>query len=63
MLRVLIDDIIVPKNFTWVPGLSLAVVGVVFIKGSMAFLSGLFGGRLGNRVAYRLRNACYEKLQ
>ncbi|MFC4809435.1 ABC transporter ATP-binding protein [Paenibacillus sp. GCM10023250] len=63
LLRVLIDDVIVPKNFTWVPGLSLAVVGVVFIKGSMSFLSGLFGGRLGNRVAFRLRNACYEKLQ
>ncbi|QHW34434.1 ABC transporter ATP-binding protein [Paenibacillus rhizovicinus] len=63
LLRYLIDKIIVPQNFTWVPGLSLAVVGVVFIKGSFAFLSGLFGGRLGNRVAFRLRNACYEKLQ
>ncbi|MBM7563474.1 ABC transporter ATP-binding protein [Paenibacillus sacheonensis] len=63
LLRVLIDKIIVPKNFTWVPALSLSVVGVIMIKGSFAFLSGLFGGRLGNRVAYRLRNACYEKLQ
>ncbi|QHT61793.1 ABC transporter ATP-binding protein [Paenibacillus lycopersici] len=63
LLRVLIDDVIVPKKFTWVPALSLAVVGVVFVKGSMGFLSGLFGGRLGNRVAFRLRNACYDKLQ
>lgn len=63
LLRVLIDDVIKPKDFTWVPALSLTVVGVVLLKGGMNFLSGLFGGRLGNRVAYRLRNACYEKLQ
>ncbi|WP_219837692.1 ABC transporter ATP-binding protein [Paenibacillus sp. R14(2021)] len=63
LLRVLIDDIIIPKSFKWVPALSLAVVGVVTVKGSLQFLHGFFGGRLGNRVAFRLRNACYEKLQ
>ncbi|RAP78157.1 ABC transporter ATP-binding protein [Paenibacillus montanisoli] len=63
LLRILIDDVIRPRNFEWVPQLSLAVVGVVTLKGSLQFLHGYFGGRLGNRVAFRLRNACYTKLQ
>ncbi|MBP3967199.1 ABC transporter ATP-binding protein [Paenibacillus lignilyticus] len=63
LLRVLIDKVIVPKTFEWVPALSLAVVGVVSLKGGLQFLHGFFGGRLGNRVAFRLRNACYTKLQ
>ena len=29
----------------------------------MQFLHGFTGGRLGNRVAYNLRNALYKKLQ
>ncbi|AJY77112.1 ABC transporter ATP-binding protein [Paenibacillus beijingensis] len=63
LLRTLVDDVIMQGKFGLVPALSLTVVGVVTLKGFMQFLSGFFGGRLGNRVAFRLRNACYEKLQ
>ncbi|QJC51943.1 ABC transporter ATP-binding protein [Paenibacillus albicereus] len=63
LLRYLIDDVVKPQNWEPVPLLSLAVVFVVSLKGFMNFLSGFFGGRLGNRVAYRLRNASYAKLQ
>ncbi|MUT65414.1 ABC transporter ATP-binding protein [Paenibacillus sp. NEAU-GSW1] len=63
MLRILIDDVIMNEQFGKVPALALTVVGVVALKGFMQFLHGLFGGRLGNRVASRLRNACYDKLQ
>ncbi|WP_339279932.1 ABC transporter ATP-binding protein [Paenibacillus sp. FSL W8-1187] len=63
LLRYLIDDVVKPQNWEPVPLLSLAVVCVVSLKGFMNFLSGYFGGRLGNRVAYRLRNASYAKLQ
>ncbi|WP_172250554.1 ABC transporter ATP-binding protein [Saccharibacillus deserti] len=63
LLQILIDDVIVPRNFEGVPQLALAVVGVVTIKAVMQFLHGFFGARLGNFLAYRLRNACYEKLQ
>lgn len=63
MLRFLIDKVIGPKEFDLVPVVALTVVGVVILKGSMQFLHGLYGGRLGNKVAFRLRNACYEKLQ
>lgn len=63
LLQKLIDDAILPGNFGIVPGLALMVVGVVALKASMQFLHGYFGGRLGNFLAYRLRNACYEKLQ
>ncbi|MFC5648364.1 ABC transporter ATP-binding protein [Paenibacillus solisilvae] len=63
LLRILIDKVIVPRNFEWVPALSLTVVGVVSVKGCLQFLHGFYGGRLGNRVAFRLRNACYTKLQ
>ncbi|WP_422660876.1 ABC transporter ATP-binding protein [Paenibacillus sp. EC2-1] len=63
LLQKLIDDAILPGNFGIVPGLALMVVGVVALKACMQFLHGYFGGRLGNFLAYRLRNACYEKLQ
>ncbi|WP_339235070.1 ABC transporter ATP-binding protein [Paenibacillus sp. FSL R5-0517] len=63
MLRILIDDVIVPRTFEDVPIIALTVLGVVILKAGMQFLHGFFGGRLGNFLAYRLRNACYEKLQ
>lgn len=63
LLRRLIDDVIVPRNFEDVPLLALTALGVVILKSFMQFLHGFFGGRLGNFLAYRLRNACYEKLQ
>ncbi len=63
LLQVLIDDVITPRNFDRVPQLALAVLGVVALKACMQFLHGFFGARLGNFLAYRLRNACYEKLQ
>lgn len=63
LLQRLIDDAIRPKNFGIVPQLALTVVGVVALKALMQFLHGFFGGRLGNFLAYKLRNACYEKLQ
>lgn len=63
LLRKLIDEVIVPMKFDQVPTLALTVLGVVFIKACLQFGHGFFGGRLGNFLAYRLRNACYEKLQ
>ncbi|AYB45103.1 ABC transporter ATP-binding protein [Paenibacillus lautus] len=63
LLKVLIDDAIKLENFGIVPQLALTVLGVVILKAFMQFLHGFFGGRLGNYLAYSLRNACYEKLQ
>lgn len=63
LLRVLIDDVIMKSHYDIVPQLAFTVLGVVSLKGMMQFLHGFFGGRLGNRVAYQMRNACYEKLQ
>ncbi|MFF3922015.1 ABC transporter ATP-binding protein [Paenibacillus lactis] len=63
LLQVLIDDAIKMENFGMVPQLALTVLGVVILKACMQFLHGFFGGRLGNYLAYSLRNACYEKLQ
>lgn len=63
LLRFLIDDVIKKEQFEWVPYLALLVVGVVAVKASFAYTHGFTGGRLGNRVAFSLRNALYEKLQ
>ncbi len=63
MLRVLIDDAILGENYSLVPTIALTVVGVVIVKGALQYVHGFFGGRLGNRVAYRLRNESYRKLQ
>lgn len=63
LLRNLIDDVIRPGKYEGVLWIALTALGVVVIKAFLQFLHGFFGGRLGNYLAYRLRNACYEKLQ
>nr|WP_205516659.1 ABC transporter ATP-binding protein [Paenibacillus sp. SYP-B3998] len=63
LLRYLIDNVISKKEYGLVPKLSLLVVSVVTLKGILQFLHGLTGGRLGNRVAFHMRNALYKKLQ
>jgi ATP-binding cassette subfamily B multidrug efflux pump len=63
LLRFLIDEVIRKEQFDLVPMLALTVVVVVAVKGMFQFLHGFTGGRLGNRVAYNLRNALYRKLQ
>lgn len=40
MLRILIDDIIVPRTFEDVPIIALTVLGVVILKAGMQFLHG-----------------------
>jgi ATP-binding cassette subfamily B protein len=63
LMRVLIDDIVMDGRFGLVPAVALTILGVVIVKASMQYLHGFTGGRLGNRVAYNLRNALYRKLQ
>ncbi|MVP02319.1 ABC transporter ATP-binding protein [Paenibacillus lutrae] len=63
LLRYLIDDIIALKKFDQVPMLALLVVAVISVKAVFQFLHGFSGGRLGNKVAYNMREAMYEKLQ
>lgn len=63
LMRYLIDDIIKLKKYDQVLALALIVFGVIVIKAIFQGLHGLSGGRLGNRVAYNLRNALYRKLQ
>ncbi|WP_168119095.1 ABC transporter ATP-binding protein [Paenibacillus sp. HB172176] len=63
LLRYLIDNVITPQRFDLVPKLALTVISVIAVKAFCQFLQGFFGGRLGNKVAFRLRNALYDKLQ
>lgn len=63
LLAFLIDDVIKGQRFDVVPALALTVVGVITLKALNQFLHGFCGGRLGNRVAFRMRNALYDKLQ
>ncbi|MFD1179038.1 ABC transporter ATP-binding protein [Paenibacillus puldeungensis] len=63
LLRRLIDDVIRQGKYGEVLWIAITAVSVVAVKALLQFLHGFFGGRLGNYLAYRLRNACYEKLQ
>lgn len=63
MLQYFIDDVIGLGKYGEVWTLASVVVGVVALKALMQFTHGFFGGRLGNRVAYRMRVALYDKLQ
>lgn len=62
LVSYLIDSIIVPENYEMVAPIALSVVGVVCLKALNQFLHGFCGGRLGNRVATKMRNRLYEKL-
>jgi ATP-binding cassette subfamily B protein len=63
LLRYLIDDVIRAENYSLVPYIALSVIGVIAVKAGFQFLHGFTGGRLGNTLAYNLRNALYKKLQ
>jgi ATP-binding cassette subfamily B protein len=63
LLSYLIENVIKQNQFEKVPMLALIVVGAISLKAVNQFLHGFFGGRLGNKVAYRMRNALYDKLQ
>ncbi|MEI7024469.1 ABC transporter ATP-binding protein [Paenibacillus sp. y28] len=63
LLRYLIDEVINKGRFDLVPGLSLAVVAVTLSKAMFQFGQGFCSGRLGNKVAFNLREALYSKLQ
>lgn len=63
LLKTLIDDMIVPGKYDGVAALVFAAVGIICLKACFQYVHGFSGSRVGNRLAYRLRNACYEKLQ
>lgn len=63
LLKTLIDDMIVPGEYDGVAALVFAAVGMICLKACFQYVHGFSGSRVGNRLAYRLRNACYEKLQ
>jgi ATP-binding cassette subfamily B multidrug efflux pump len=63
LLKYLIDDVIQKKQFELIPNLAFAVLLVFTFKAVFQFAHGLAGGRLGNRLAFNLRNALYDKLQ
>lgn len=62
LVSYLIDSVIIPENYELVAPVALSVVGVVCLKALNQFLHGFCGGRLGNRVATKMRNTLYEKL-
>lgn len=63
LLRFLIDDVVMERQFGLAPYLAFAVVGIVGAKAGFAFLFGHLGGLAGNRFTANLRNALYDKLQ
>ena len=63
LMRYLIDDIIVPEDYHKVLPLAFIVFGVIVVKSVFQVSHGLSGTKLGNKVAYNLRNALYQKLQ
>ncbi len=62
LLRYLIDEVISKNKYDLVPGLALLVMFVMSVKAIFTFLHGFTGGRLGNKVAYLMRNSLYQKL-
>ncbi|MCZ8512997.1 ABC transporter ATP-binding protein [Paenibacillus filicis] len=63
LLRYLIDEVITKGRFEAVPYLALGVVGVMAVKAGFMFMHGASSARLGNKTAFNLRKALYEKLQ
>jgi len=63
LLRYLIDDVIMRKQFGQVPALSFIMIAVTAVKAASYFAFGHYGTRAGNRLAYNLREGMYKKLQ
>lgn len=63
LLRFLIDDVIMVKNFDLVPVLSLTLVAVISVKALIQFIHGYSGAVFGLNTAFNMRNRLYNKLQ
>lgn len=63
LFRYLVDDVIGPGKYGLVPRVALMALVAAALRSLFYFLFAHFGGRVSNRIAYRLRNALYTKLQ
>ena len=63
ILQLTIDEVVLKGQYTWIPPLTFAFVGIMIIKGVATFIQQYTGELFGIKAVYRMRNALYEKLQ
>lgn len=63
LLRMLIDEGIIPLNLERIYFVAMALVGVALARGAFNFLQAYWSEVTSQGVAYDLRNAIFEKLQ
>ncbi|WP_421384343.1 ABC transporter ATP-binding protein [Bacillus salacetis] len=63
ILQLTIDNVILQKEFSWVPYLAIGFILIMVVKGVATFIHQYNGDMFGITSVYRLRNELYEKLQ
>ncbi|RIW29499.1 ABC transporter ATP-binding protein [Bacillus salacetis] len=63
ILQKTIDDVILQREFGWVPYLAFGFILIMAVKGVATFIHQYNGDMFGITSVYRLRNELYEKLQ
>lgn len=63
VLQLTIDEIVLKKQYEYIPWIVVGFLSLMVVKGVSAFFHQYLGDMFGIQSVYRLRNALYEKLQ
>lgn len=63
ILQMTIDDVVLGRQYSWVPWISLGFIVIMAVKGLSAYIQHYLADMFGIKSVYSLRNALYEKLQ
>ncbi|MFZ7946112.1 MULTISPECIES: ABC transporter ATP-binding protein [Bacillaceae] len=63
ILQMTIDDVVLGRQYGWVPWISLGFIMIMAVKGLSTYIQHYLADMFGIKSVYLLRNALYEKLQ
>jgi len=63
ILQMTIDEVVLGKQYDWVPWISFGFISIMAVKGLSTYIQHYLADMFGIKSVYLLRNALYEKLQ
>ncbi|MFP5108794.1 ABC transporter ATP-binding protein [Neobacillus sp. C211] len=63
ILQVTIDDVVLGRQYDWVPWIALGFIALMAVKAFSTFIQHYLADMFGIKSVFMLRNALYEKLQ
>jgi ABC-type multidrug transport system fused ATPase/permease subunit len=62
LFKLVVDDVLVPKDLSALPALALAYIGVNLVQGSLSFVDDVVAAATSTRFVHRLRTRTFDHL-